>query len=156
MNPKDANHRLEAAAAQYYNAADTIINLVLSGGDRTRKVAEYLAALMAEPSPDDLQAIQANLASLNEIMAEVVAKISPEEHEFVDMVRTTLRDHSWAIGFTFQDPDHLRFYPGPDQEEEPDYEPHGPVDFNRYLDLSHPDLSDSGAADDDFQPGDSE
>ena len=50
---------------------------------------------------DDLDAIRKNLASLNEIMAEMVAAVSPDP-EFVTMVRGVLRDHNWELGFEFQ------------------------------------------------------
>jgi hypothetical protein len=45
--------------------------------------------------------VGANLASLNEIMTEVVAAVSPDP-EFVDMVRGVLRTHSFALGYQFQ------------------------------------------------------
>jgi hypothetical protein len=46
-------------------------------------------------------AIAANLASLNEIMAELTAVVS-DDPRFSALVRETLRDHSHAIGFSFQ------------------------------------------------------
>lgn len=48
-----------------------------------------------------VDAIAANLASLNEIIAELTAvrAVSPG---FTALVRETLRDHSHAIGFSFQ------------------------------------------------------
>ena len=49
----------------------------------------------------ELQKIAANLASLNEIMTEVVAHTSPDG-TFIGLVRDTLRNHSWALGFEFQ------------------------------------------------------
>jgi hypothetical protein len=48
-----------------------------------------------------LDGIKANLASLNEIIAEMTAAVS-HEAEFTEMVRGVLRDHSWKLGFTFQ------------------------------------------------------
>jgi hypothetical protein len=42
-----------------------------------------------------------NLASLNEIVAEMVTATA-DDHEFAELVRNTLRDHSWAMGFEFQ------------------------------------------------------
>jgi hypothetical protein len=48
-----------------------------------------------------VSAITANLASLNEIIAEMTAKVSGDP-EFIAMVRRTLRDHSHALGFKFE------------------------------------------------------
>ena len=46
-----------------------------------------------------------NLASLNELVTEMMFALA--EHgvgdiEFARMARSTLRDHSWALGFDFQ------------------------------------------------------
>jgi hypothetical protein len=49
-----------------------------------------------------LDAVAANLASLNEIIAELTVKVS-DDPEFVSMVRELLRGHSHALGFRFQD-----------------------------------------------------
>lgn len=46
-------------------------------------------------------AIAANLASLNEIIAELTAVVS-DDPEFAVLVRETLREHSHLIGFSFQ------------------------------------------------------
>jgi hypothetical protein len=46
-------------------------------------------------------AVKANLASLNEIIAELTAVVA-EDPEFAELVRTTLRNHSWSLGFEFQ------------------------------------------------------
>lgn len=46
-------------------------------------------------------AIAANLASLNEIVAEMTAVVSGDP-EFIALVRRTLRDHSHALGFKFE------------------------------------------------------
>ncbi len=51
--------------------------------------------------PNELPKITANLASLNEIMAEMVAAVSTDP-DFVVMTRDVLRDHSWSLGFEFQ------------------------------------------------------
>jgi hypothetical protein len=45
--------------------------------------------------------IAANLASLNEIVTELVQAGSPDP-EFQRLVRDLLRDHSWALGVPFQ------------------------------------------------------
>jgi hypothetical protein len=65
----------------------------------------------AAPAPDPrfteaegdrlVKAIAANLAGLNEIIAEMTAKVS-DDPVFTELVRRTLRDHSHAIGFSFQ------------------------------------------------------
>ena len=49
----------------------------------------------------DFDKIAANLASLNELAAELTAAVS-DDPEFVQMTRTTLRDHSWSLGYEFQ------------------------------------------------------
>jgi hypothetical protein len=49
-----------------------------------------------------LDAVAANLASLNEIVAEMTARVSGDP-EFTTMVRELLRGHSHALGFRFQD-----------------------------------------------------
>jgi hypothetical protein len=48
-----------------------------------------------------------NLASINEILTEVVQALVVEsnvsaDQEFADLVRNTLRDHTYALGFEFQ------------------------------------------------------
>jgi len=48
-----------------------------------------------------LDAALASLASLNEIVAELTAKVS-DDPEFSAMVRELLRGHSHSIGFSFQ------------------------------------------------------
>jgi len=45
--------------------------------------------------------IAANLASINEIVSELTATVSPDP-DFAELVRTLLRDHSWSLGFEFQ------------------------------------------------------
>jgi hypothetical protein len=56
----------------------------------------------AGPAGDQLAAaLAANLATLNEIMAEMTAVVS-DDPDFVGLVRQNLRDHSHAIGFEFQ------------------------------------------------------
>ena len=50
---------------------------------------------------DELLKIKANLASLNEIITEMVAVVG-KDTDFNEMVRKVLRDHSWALGFEFQ------------------------------------------------------
>ncbi len=50
---------------------------------------------------DELQKIKVNLASLNEIIAEMVFVVGKDQG-FNEMVRNTLRDHSWSLGFEFQ------------------------------------------------------
>lgn len=53
-------------------------------------------------SPHDSgRAILDNLASLNEIMAELVTFMSPDP-EFAAMTVGVLRDHSWRLGYEFQ------------------------------------------------------
>lgn len=49
----------------------------------------------------DLEAVRKNLASLNEIIAEMTAKVS-DDPEFTVMTVNILRDHSWALGFKFR------------------------------------------------------
>jgi hypothetical protein len=51
--------------------------------------------------PEMLQEIAKNLVSLNEIITEMTAKVS-DEPELTALVRDTLREHSWALGFEFQ------------------------------------------------------
>lgn len=46
------------------------------------------------------QEMAANLASINEILAEMVSAAAAPE--FAEVAVTTLRDHSWRLGFTFQ------------------------------------------------------
>jgi hypothetical protein len=50
----------------------------------------------------DLDAVKRNLASLNEVIAEMVAKVS-DDPKFTAMTRAILRRHSWELGFAFQD-----------------------------------------------------
>jgi hypothetical protein len=54
------------------------------------------------------QVIKAAIAQLNEILAEVVAKVA-EDDEFALMACTHLKRASWALGFEFRgergDPD---------------------------------------------------
>lgn len=47
-----------------------------------------------------LARISANLASLNEIIAEMTAVVS-DDPAFITMVNGVLRDHSWSLGFEF-------------------------------------------------------
>lgn len=42
-----------------------------------------------------------NLASLNEIVAELVTAIS-DDPDFIELTRGVLREHSWKLGFSFQ------------------------------------------------------
>jgi hypothetical protein len=49
----------------------------------------------------DLDAVKRNLASLNEIIAEMTAKVS-DDPAFTAMTRDILRDHSWELGYEFQ------------------------------------------------------
>jgi len=53
---------------------------------------------MTRPTLDQ---VMANLASLNEIAAELVDAVS-DDPEFAEMTRTVLKDHSWQFGFEFQ------------------------------------------------------
>jgi hypothetical protein len=49
--------------------------------------------------------VGANLASLNEIIAEMMQALADHgvgEQEFADLVRVTLRDHSHSLGWAFQ------------------------------------------------------
>lgn len=46
-------------------------------------------------------AIAANLASLNEIIAEMTAVVS-DDPQFITIVREQLREHSHRLGFSFQ------------------------------------------------------
>lgn len=55
----------------------------------------------AEAAAARLEAAFANLASLNDIIAELTAKVS-DDREFTAMVRELLRGHSRALGFQFQ------------------------------------------------------
>jgi hypothetical protein len=49
------------------------------------------------------EAIKANLASLNEIIAEITARIAGDtDPEFAALARGILRGHSFALGFEFQ------------------------------------------------------
>jgi hypothetical protein len=50
---------------------------------------------------DTLQRVAANLASLNEIIAELVTA-GCDDPGFAQMTRDLLRDHSWSLGFQFQ------------------------------------------------------
>lgn len=49
----------------------------------------------------DTAAMAANLASLNEIVAELTAVVAGDP-DFAQLVRNTLRDHSHKLGFQFQ------------------------------------------------------
>lgn len=53
------------------------------------------------PGAGRTEMIAANLASLNEIIAELTAKVS-DDPEFTAMVRELLREHSHALGYQFQ------------------------------------------------------
>jgi hypothetical protein len=53
------------------------------------------------PGDSRLDAVAANLASLNEIIAEMTARVS-DDPEFTAMTRELLRGHSHALGFQFQ------------------------------------------------------
>lgn len=55
----------------------------------------------AEAAAARLEAAFANLASLNDIIAEMTARVS-DDPEFTAMVRELLRGHSRALGFQFQ------------------------------------------------------
>jgi hypothetical protein len=55
---------------------------------------EAREAMQADP-------VGANLASLNEIITEMVARVSPDP-AFAAMVRDLLREHSWSLGYPFQ------------------------------------------------------
>jgi hypothetical protein len=50
----------------------------------------------------NLAAMRAAIASLNEIVIELVDQRAEDEPEFCRMVRETLREHSRQLGFTFQ------------------------------------------------------
>ena len=50
----------------------------------------------------DLNAIKANLASLNEIMAEVVRALPDADAAWRGVVTRLLKNHSWSLGFEFQ------------------------------------------------------
>lgn len=52
-------------------------------------------------SPSVEWLIAANLASLNEVVTELVAASSPDP-EYRRLVRDLLRDHSWSLGIEFQ------------------------------------------------------
>jgi hypothetical protein len=69
------------------------------GGDHLES-AEQEPAEAADSTR--LDAVAANLASLNEIVAEMTARFS-DDPEFTTMVRELLRGHSHALGFRFQD-----------------------------------------------------
>ena len=58
----------------------------------------------AEPPPVP-EVVDANLASLNEIVSQMMAALVEHgigDSDFAGLVRTTLRDHSWALGFDFE------------------------------------------------------
>jgi hypothetical protein len=55
---------------------------------------EAREAMQADP-------VGANLASLNEIITEMVARVSPDP-AFAALVRDLLREHSWSLGYAFQ------------------------------------------------------
>jgi hypothetical protein len=48
-----------------------------------------------------VDAIAANIATINEVLAELTVVVS-DDPEFSALVRETLRDHSHALGFSFQ------------------------------------------------------
>jgi hypothetical protein len=52
-------------------------------------------------SPSQLETISANLASLNEIVMELVDHVS-DDPEFRTVVRDVLRQATWNLGFEFQ------------------------------------------------------
>lgn len=54
---------------------------------------------------EDLEAIRGNLASLNEIVTEMVQALSDHgvgDQPFATLVREQLRDASWNLGYQFQ------------------------------------------------------
>jgi hypothetical protein len=66
-----------------------------AGAEKPPPIREESTALA------DIAAIKANLASLNEVVAELVATHS-NDLEFTNLVRGTLRQHSFDLGFEFQ------------------------------------------------------
>lgn len=55
--------------------------------------------------PDELlPLLAANLASLNEVVAELAQAraITEDQQEWADVVCRSLREHSWSLGFEFQ------------------------------------------------------
>jgi hypothetical protein len=51
----------------------------------------------------ELEAAKANLASLNEIVVELAQRVAgASDSEFVELVLSTLRGHSFDLGFEFQ------------------------------------------------------
>lgn len=69
----------------------------------------------------DLPVIKANLASLNEIVAELVDAVS-DDPEFAQLTRDKLRDHSWALGYEFQG----EAGPAGEPDNEPEPQDHDP------------------------------
>jgi hypothetical protein len=52
-------------------------------------------------TPGLVEHMAANLASLNEIIAELVAKVS-DDPAFIEFTTGLLAGHSWSLGYTFQ------------------------------------------------------
>ena len=73
---------------------------VESCGCRQSDVASELAATRRKAARQRRRQLEANLASLNEVLAEMAAQFG--DASFGSTVRDTLRDHSWALGFEFQ------------------------------------------------------
>jgi hypothetical protein len=66
-----------------------------------QQVEDVLAAGRGAHRPPLPEDIAANLASLNEIIAEMTAKVS-DDPEFTRGVKELLGDHSAALGYEFQ------------------------------------------------------
>lgn len=65
----------------------------------------WYARPMSERDQKGRDPVAANLASLNEIIAEMTQALAQHgmtDIPFARMVRETLRDHSFALGFEFQ------------------------------------------------------
>ena len=56
-------------------------------------------------SDEMLPLVAANLASLNEITAEIAQALAENgmaEQRWADVVRNSMREHCWSLGFEFQ------------------------------------------------------
>lgn len=68
------------------------------------RLVREMRELVLDPGTRDPDVFAANLASLNEIIAEMAQAMAMgfrPDQEFVGLVREQLRDHSWSLGYAF-------------------------------------------------------
>jgi hypothetical protein len=65
-----------------------------------------MGTTISYPGGDTEVLVAANLASLNELVAEIVDEMTVRgigDREFADLVTRTLREHTWSLGFEFRE-----------------------------------------------------